>query len=208
MGSQPTKIFGIGLSRTGTTSLMEALSTLGHSCIHFPPITEATIHELLDPYDAAADISVARYFRELDAAFPGSRFVLTTRDLHSWLGSMQSHWSRHTLETYPLEGYRSRRYVEELRRAVYGAVEFEPETYALAFRSHIRAVESYFEGRPDRLLTLSICAGDGWDRLCPFLGIPLTNQEFPRANPKPGLASMARRRASQLFRAAWGSKAR
>ena len=51
------KIFGIGLSKTGTSSLSEALEILGYSTVHFP----STLSEIAY-YDAATDSTVARRF--------------------------------------------------------------------------------------------------------------------------------------------------
>ena len=55
------KIFGIGLSRTGTSTLINALVMLGYSAVHFP-------HRPSDFYDndAAADTPVATRFEQLD----------------------------------------------------------------------------------------------------------------------------------------------
>ena len=47
------KVFGIGLSRTGTTSLSEALGILGFSAVHYP----ATMRDI-ETHDAAADLPV------------------------------------------------------------------------------------------------------------------------------------------------------
>ena len=35
-------VFGIGLSKTGTTSLNDALEILGYAAFHLPPITSVT----------------------------------------------------------------------------------------------------------------------------------------------------------------------
>ena len=34
----------------------------------------------------------------------------------------------------------------------------------------------------DRLLVLDIVGGDGWEVLCPFLGLPIPHQPFPHSN--------------------------
>ena len=34
----------------------------------------------------------------------------------------------------------------------------------------------------DRLLVMDIIAGDGWDKLCPFLGKPVPEAAFPHRN--------------------------
>jgi hypothetical protein len=41
-------------------------------------------------------------------------------------------------------------------------------------------VREHFADRPGDLLVLDITAGEGWDRLCPFLGLPEPGVPFPR----------------------------
>ena len=95
------KIFGLGLSRTGTSSLGQAIDLLGFPTIHYPYDSD-TYQELtcgnyklsvLKKYDAVVDISVAPFYAQLDIAFPGSKFILTVRDEAAWLASMKSHFS-------------------------------------------------------------------------------------------------------------------
>ncbi len=42
----------------------------------------------------------------------------------------------------------------------------------------------YFKGRPDDLLILDICGGDGWEKLCNFLSLPIPSVDFPFENAK------------------------
>jgi hypothetical protein len=92
--SQP-KVFGIGLSRTGTKSLTLALNILGISVIHYPN-NAATYHDLvtgnykfsvLEDFQGITDITVVPYYAQLDKLFPGSKFILSTRDRTDWLNS-------------------------------------------------------------------------------------------------------------------------
>jgi hypothetical protein len=88
------KIFGIGLNRTGTTSLAKALSMLGYKAKHW----NDTIHMIdyidghwkidygqFDKFDAFVDTPVTRIYKELDKHYLGSKFILTTREMNSWL---------------------------------------------------------------------------------------------------------------------------
>ena len=45
---------------------------------------------------------------------------------------------------------------------------------------HERRVRAHFAGRPDDLLVMDITAGDGWEQVCPFLGLPVPDAPFPR----------------------------
>lgn len=81
------KIFGIGLSRTGTQTLNACLETLGYHSIHNPDHLLQLENGALsfdmvrtNTYEALSDLPIARFYRDLDRAFPGSRFILTVRD--------------------------------------------------------------------------------------------------------------------------------
>ena len=75
------KILGIGLSRTGTTSLHLAMGMLGYRSIHCPRLDR--LGEILEHYQAAVDTPIACSFRELDLCYPDSLFILTIRDIRS-----------------------------------------------------------------------------------------------------------------------------
>ena len=87
------KILGLGLSKTGTSSLAAALNVLGFSCVH------SAYPHLLEQADAMLDTGAAVRFRELDVMYPGSKFILTIRDRDSWLDSCRRHWARVRVET-------------------------------------------------------------------------------------------------------------
>ena len=90
-------VFGIGLSRTGTRSLAAGLEMLGFPCVHYPDpalMLCGAYAEALGPCRAATDITVTTFYKELDAAYPGSRFILTVRELDAWLGSIGAHTRR------------------------------------------------------------------------------------------------------------------
>ena len=82
------KIFGIGLSRTGTTSLAHALREVKINIIHYP-----TESQLFNPKsDGACDIPVIVHYKELDKKFPKSKFVYTIREKEEWLTSMENYF--------------------------------------------------------------------------------------------------------------------
>jgi hypothetical protein len=86
------KVFGLGLTKTGATSLGDALNTLGIRTIHYPHDEETYVDltsgnyrlSVLEEYQGVVDISVAAYFAQLDKLYPGSKFILTIRDKVSW----------------------------------------------------------------------------------------------------------------------------
>jgi hypothetical protein len=167
-----SKVFGIGLSRTGTSTLVNALRILGYKSIHFP----MTVQQFHD-YDAAADTTVSMQFKVLDAQFPGSRFVYTTRDMESWLRSCERLWSRKkNVENLPP-------LIVKMRRKLYGGVNFDAARFADGYRRHDANIRQFFADRPDDLLVFDICGGKAdWPALCDFLGKQVPALPFPWSN--------------------------
>jgi len=171
-------VFGIGLSKTGTTSLADALTIAGIPAIHLPDkglMLAGRFDEALTGYRGATDISVSWCFEALDAAYPGSRFVLTMRDRVTWLESIEAHIGRRP----PLEPGTA---AAELRVRTYGTHVFDGPRYLEAYDAFHARVHSYFASRPRDLVVMNIIEGDGWDVLCPFLGLAIPGVEFPRRN--------------------------
>ncbi|MBU1849693.1 MAG: hypothetical protein KKH40_03100, partial [Nanoarchaeota archaeon] len=52
------------------------------------------------------------------------------------------------------------------------------------YYQHHEDVLSYFKNRPQDLLVINVCAGDGWEKLCSFLKLPVPNKLFPHVNKK------------------------
>jgi len=174
------RVFGIGLSRTGTSSLNAGLCALGWRARHFPSLRlligrlNIRLREFRR-YDAMTDLPVALFFRELDRRFPGSKFVHTVRDVDAWLDSCER-YRRFAPDFKP-----SKR-VLELRRRVYDGETFDRDRFREAHARHTRAVREWFADRPDDLLELNVCAGEGFEKLCPFLGLPAREGAFPHKN--------------------------
>lgn len=169
------KIFGIGLSKTGTSSLHAALEILGYRSIHFPISMEE-----IDRHKAASDISVAYRFEKLDKLYPGSKFILTIRDLNQWLQSCEHHFGRKVnLGELPAK---LREFLMTQRLLNYGTTSYEPVLFQEAYQRHMQHVENYFAHRPQDLLIMNISSGEGWERLCPFLERSIPDQAFPQEN--------------------------
>ena len=170
------KIFGIGLAKTGTTSLYRALKMLGYSAAHNP-----NSFEELARFDAGTNILVADHFEELDRRYPGSRFIYTVRDRVPWLRSFEKHRTGKWI-TGPRRGKPAAK-ASAVQR-VYGTEHcFEPDVLAAAYDRHERRVLSYFRDRPGDLLVVDLCApGDKWPTLCEFLGRQVPAGPFPHEN--------------------------
>ncbi|MEM7447681.1 MAG: sulfotransferase family protein [Myxococcota bacterium] len=187
--SQKPKVFGLGLSRTGTRSLTAALQILGWDCLHYPT-DEQTFKDLsagkglfqfLNIWDGLTDITAAPYYAQLDANYPGSKFILTVRDTGSWLRSANNHWTgRDPFAPAETDAAQSHMKIRRLlRAATYGCYEFEPTRFRWVFEQHRLNVERYFQKRSEDLLVIDICNGEGFEKLAPFLGVPEPIQPFP-----------------------------
>ena len=184
------KVFGIGLSRTGTRSFDDALGILGLQSLHWwNDLTMDLIRPAdLPLFDGFSDTVISAGFEPLFHMFPNARFVLTTRPLDSWVTSVSAHYRRSIGATRPddllappvadtFRGLKGR-----IEASVYG----HHPTWEAAYRAHEHRVTSFFAANgADRLLRLSIVEGDGWGPLCDFLGHPAPDVPFPHANRRP-----------------------
>lgn len=183
--SDRPRVFGIGLNRTGTTSLDAALWHLGWRSMHNPPAERMANGDFGmfstddEPYNAGTDVSVAACYRELDESFPGSKFVLTVRDAEDWLHSITRHFSR--LPRWSGEGD-----WKTIRERVYSSAWPSLEQFLAGYRAHLIGVATHFRQRPDDLLVVNLTVGDGWEKLCPFLGVGVPQMEFPNTNRADG----------------------
>lgn len=178
-------IFGIGVSKTGTTSLNAALNLLGFRSFHLPPIVE--IHEgnaiklkwpwWMSKFNAATDLSVAATFSELDKIFPNARFIYTRRDMGAWLASCEKHFTNDLRKTRVSQG---NLWVNELSKAFYGSQIFDLDLFKNAYIRHEAAVTSHFRSR--NLLVLDITNNPSWFDLCSFLEAPVPQCPFPHKN--------------------------
>ncbi len=183
-----TKIFGIGLSQTGTQSLAHALTLLGFNVIYSPD-DEVTLKELiaenynlsiLKDFDGITDITVAPFYAQLDKLFPDSKFILTVRDKESWLSSLAARWSANCVLDDSLASNETNMQRRRLLRvATYGSYTFDEEGFSSVYDLHYKNVIEYFKSRLDSLLVFNIYAGEGWKKLCSFLNQPILNHPFP-----------------------------
>lgn len=191
------KVFGLGLSRTGTASLGDALNILGIRTIHFPCDPQTFIElrtgnydlTILKDYRGIVDIPVVPYYAQFDARFPGSKFILTVRDKDAWLASCERFLP--VVRDLSQDSHDFADFVTFIHAAVYGVVPVQRERFAYVYDLHLRNVRAYFADRPDDLLVMDITAGDGWEKLCPFLGLDVPPTPFPHANVAGGLNGLA-----------------
>jgi hypothetical protein len=185
------KIFGIGFHKTGTSSLAVALEILGYKTVHGDARNakhkgdegrdmirriEAGDHDLptLAIYDAFTDNPYFTIWRQLADRFPDAKFILTEREESKWLDSC-------------IRFYRGRR-IRPMRKWMFGehadpsSGEAAAQAWLAAYRRHNESIKEYFANQPERLLVINVMAGDGWEKICPFLGAQAPARPFPHAN--------------------------
>jgi hypothetical protein len=193
LGTIPTRIFGIGLHKTGTTSLHTALRMLGFDSAHWKTAhwakaiwneMQATGRSLtLEKSYALCDLPITLLYRELDRAYPNSKFILTVRDEDHWLRSVANHWN-HDLNPFR-RAWDTDPFSHQIHKEIYGQRNFDPTVFLERYRRHNIEVREYFKDRPNDLLIMemsSIAEGqayDGWPKLCQFLGQPIPTAPYP-----------------------------
>lgn len=196
------KVFVIGLSKTGTTSLGDALAILGYKRLGWKDIRSRhlvhawhnrdldSILERTAYYDTFEDLPWPFLYREMAERFPDAKFILSLRrDEQTWLESMRRHVGRARWVGYEY---------------CYGAssVEGNEQTVLARYSNHTTEVRQYFEQQPQRLLELDIDNGEAnWAILCSFVDCKaLPKQEFPRSN---SAASWGDDSLYGMLRSAW-----
>ncbi|MDA9982638.1 hypothetical protein N9H39_07870 [Gammaproteobacteria bacterium] len=194
-------MLGVGLSRTGTKSLTRALELLGFTTIHNDQDRLNSIifgvdndpdFRVYDDADAVTDLPSAYFFRELLIAYPAAKAILTVRETNSWLRSYRKHVRPQKLRRLAsfhvrvgkalgmqkqARQWEKYRYKIAMRNLVYGAVYFREYLHRTKYERHNASVQQ--EIPEERLLIMNIVNGDGWEKLCPFLGLDLPDIDFP-----------------------------
>ena len=193
------KVFCIGFQKTGTSSMRDALRTLGYTVtgvfgrdVKLEELRRRYVEiglEIAQRFDAVQDMPWPLMFRELDAAFPGSKFVLTLRDEDRWYHSIADHFGPNPYHLSQLS------YGDDAPTPVGHEARYR-EVYA----AHNAAVLAYFAHRPGDLLVMDLAKGDGWDKLCPFLGVAQPDTPFVRTNSSDQRRSLITRIKKRLMK--------
>jgi len=169
-GRHSTKLFGIGLGRTGSKSLAAAMHILGFRSKHAPKDFN-DIHQ----HDFLSDIRVSWQFKFLDYVYYNAKFILTIREIEEWIESNKK-WSPGR------DGGEAEKGTPGMllsRFYCYETCHFEEDVFRAAYYRHQDDVIKHFSTRPDKLLIMNICRGDGWEKLCPFVGKYIPSVAFP-----------------------------
>lgn len=179
-----TKVFGIGLPKTGTTSLGYCFRRFGFKHRTFDMDLAVQVKRgRLEPVFAEAerfetfeDWPWFEIYRELDQRFPRSKFILTLRkDTATYVASLQGHHERQGIRK---AGFVKPHWWDE----VFGVepADWDYEYSARRYERHNREVLDYFGERIKKDL-LVVCweRGDGWAELSRFLDKGCPEEPFP-----------------------------
>jgi Sulfotransferase domain len=203
---QPEKVFCIGLSRTGTTSLEQALKELGYQlgdqhqgelllgqyvARNFRPIIEFCL--TADAFQDAP-FSFPVTFLALDQSFPNAKFILSVRDnAEQWYDSLVRYHSNlfgagrlPTREDLIRSTYSYPGFVWESIKALLNISEEEEHIYAKPrlvsyYNRHNSNVRDYF-GTKTNLLEINVSDKAAYGKLCEFLGKKPFAEGFPWLN--------------------------
>jgi hypothetical protein len=141
--------------------------------------------EQVPSYDAFQDNPWPILFRDLDAAFPGSKFIMTRRDSDSWIKSVVRHFGS---TPHPMQQW------------IYGVSypNGNEKIFLDRYHRHEEEVLAYFSHRPQDLLVLDIESEDLWSPLAGFLSLRKPTIPFPHTN-KGGIDRKAARSARRFI---------
>ncbi len=162
------KIFCIGLGKTGTVSLTRALEKLGFKIALYP--SGNAFYQQIDDSDGASDLSISCRFEELDTKYPNSKFICPVRDIKSWLVSCSKQYKEHQRENVLGTKYRN---------LMFGTDIYNREKFVDAYFRNDKKITKYFENRENDILYINIIKGEGYKKLCSFLGLDVLDDKFP-----------------------------
>ena len=189
-----SKVFGIGFHKTGTTSLDLAARALGYRLcpaahdLFGDYVGKSFPYSIINTYDFFIDIPWFLLYKQMDEHYCNAKFILTVRNTNDWIQSMVNHFGfkNEKSRLSNMAGIYPAWVAEILHNMIYGqsTPEDNEEIYIKRYEVHNQEVLRYFQDRPDDLLVMDICNGDGWKKLCPFLGKEVPSCDFPWTNRK------------------------
>ncbi|MCQ8877699.1 sulfotransferase family protein [Pseudoalteromonas shioyasakiensis] len=172
-----SKVFIIGLPRTGTTSISVALLELGLHVAH-----TAFTKKAFEVADAISDAPCFSDYMHLDKLFPNSKFVYLNRDVEKWLPSIKMLLEKMA----PHLEFKGGHFSPVLKRSfhqTFPAIHpLSTTTLTRYFLEHQFAVFEYFKNRDD-FLCLDVSEQGSLLKLKQFLALPTQGEaDFAKLN--------------------------
>jgi hypothetical protein len=205
------KVIGAGLPRTATLTQKIALEMLGFGpCYHMITVLadmtladgwadalagQANWDKVLDGFNSAVDYPTAFFYKELLAAYPDAKVVLSVRDGRAWARSMfgtiwgvqydEGSVAYHLARAQGCIDPSMRSFTETMMTmlgmaGLFGPTpaQFDEDVLIAGMERHNAAVRAHVPA--GQLLEWS--PADGWGPLCEFLDRPVPAVPLPRVN--------------------------
>jgi hypothetical protein len=195
------EVIGPGFGRTGTASLKIALEMLGLGpCHHMHDVVGSADQrgywralaagrpmdwdQVFAGYRSQVDWPGAHPWRELAAAYPEAKVVLSIRPEESWWKSFSATIGAlmtmdRTATPLPPQILDMLEITDELIvRQTFACRADDREGVLAAYRKRIQDVREAIA--PERLLVFDV--SEGWEPLCRFLNKPIPDTPFPHSN--------------------------
>lgn len=140
---------------------------------------EANWDKIYENYDAAVDWPTCTFYKELMIKYPQAKVLLTTRSAESWYTSVVNTIATPRLDSeVPTKFHKMVSVVCAEGLLTDPAKTADKEKVKADFINHNNQVKEHVP--TDRLLVLEL--GEGWERLCEFLGKEVPNVLYPSSN--------------------------
>lgn len=206
------QILAVGLPRTGSSSLKQALIDLGFGgCMHMdelfnqPKLVDLWIElyetgktdteTLFSGYQSSTDFPGALLYKELLAVYPDLKIIINNRDAESWYKSMIN--TVHDVVPHTEEDKAVlKKKGEDIHPRFLGIAKTLELVEAYLFEKYFggdfldkeKTIARYNE-HTDRVRAevpasqlFEFDVKDGWDPLCEFLDVPVPTEDFPFKN--------------------------
>jgi hypothetical protein len=210
LSNKHPKVFCLGFHKTGTTSLEILLQNMGYQVASpyknwDPRLTKmfeagdlAELKGLTEKFDAFQDAPWFLFYKEFDQWYPGSKFILTVRDSHSWWKSFANYFRD---EHKPLFKY------------MYGFDNpiGHKDVFIKHFEDHNRKVVDYFKNRPSDLLVIEISGSDALQKTTAFLNRTTSYSLMPHKNaslrkPDRNILKSYLKRLKEIKKTTWKNR--
>jgi hypothetical protein len=132
--------------------------------------------QMFDGFGSAVDWPSAFYWEELVDAYPEAKVILTYRDAESWWQSYERTILQilHRMEASGDLGMAWR----VLAEGEFGGYHADRDACIARYEENVARVQSVVPF--ERLLVMEL--GEGWQRLCDFLGVEVPDAPYPSGN--------------------------
>ena len=200
------KIFIIGRGKTGTTSMYKAFKDLGFIVGNYRSaelLQDDFIDNNFEPifeYCKTAEVfqdapfNYPNFYKNIDKAFPNSKFILTVRDTpEQWYNSMLTYhsklWGKGNIPTKKdLENawYIDKDWAWKSMLTIFNPPNYndvyEKENLIKVYNDYNKKVIEYFKKRPNDLLVINLSKKNAYQNFLNFIEIESHFKDFPWEN--------------------------